>query len=331
MANIRKRGQKWQARVSSKHHGSQAKSFSNKADALRWARETERLMETGAIDQAHGDVPFKRMVERYLYTVTPSKKGASQERYRLIQVMRCPLVMLPLREISAEHIAAYRDERLAQVSRSTVRIELSLLSAIFERCRLEWGLRVTNPVAMIRRPRPTQGRTRRLRDGEWAALRVVCDASGATYLGAFVRLAVATGMRFGELATLQWQQVAFERSEIHLIDTKNGHPRVVPLSAAAVAALHTLPKRPIGAVFDAAPGSIKTAFRVALARGKRQYPGMFEGLRFHDLRHEATSRLLEQGLNVFEAASVTGHRSMAMISRYTHVLPENVLKKLRKH
>ncbi|WP_373422310.1 tyrosine-type recombinase/integrase [Burkholderia gladioli] len=51
-------------------------------------------------------------------------------------------------------------------------------------------------------------------------------------------------------------------------------------------------------------------------------------LRWHDLRHEATSRLFEKGLHPLEVASITGHRSMQMLKRYTHLKPESLLKKL---
>lgn len=329
MPSIRKRGNKWQARVH--HNGAKplVKTFTHKTDAQRWAREMQRQIDTGAIDQVSHETPLKPILLRYLHTVTPHKKGAQQERYRLIQLLRHPIASTALSSLTPEYLAGYRDDRLKEVSRSTVRIELSLLSSIFNQCRLEWGIDIANPVASIRRPRPTPGRNRRLCNQEEANLVMQCDASRASYLGAFVRLALATGMRFGELASLQWEQVSLERGEIRLLDTKNGHPRVVPLGDVATRIMSTLPKGQSSRVFPAAAGSIKTAFRLALAKAQRANPGMLVGLRFHDLRHEATSRLFEQGLNVFEAASVTGHRSVTMLARYTHVLPEMTRKKLR--
>ncbi len=53
-----------------------------------------------------------------------------------------------------------------------------------------------------------------------------------------------------------------------------------------------------------------------------------EDLRFHDLRHEATTRLFEQGLNIMEVASITGHKDLRMLRRYTHLKAEDLAKKL---
>ncbi len=53
-----------------------------------------------------------------------------------------------------------------------------------------------------------------------------------------------------------------------------------------------------------------------------------EGLRFHDLRHEATSRFFENGLNIMEVSLITGHRSLAMLNRYNHLTPESLIAKL---
>ena len=53
-----------------------------------------------------------------------------------------------------------------------------------------------------------------------------------------------------------------------------------------------------------------------------------EGLTFHDLRHEATSRLFEKGLGLMEVASITGHKTMQMLKRYTHLRAEDLVGRL---
>ena len=54
------------------------------------------------------------------------------------------------------------------------------------------------------------------------------------------------------------------------------------------------------------------------------------GLRFHDLRHEAVSRLVEAGLGDQEVAAISGHKSMQMLRRYTHLRAEDLVAKLDK-
>jgi integrase len=53
-----------------------------------------------------------------------------------------------------------------------------------------------------------------------------------------------------------------------------------------------------------------------------------DNLRFHDLRHEATSRFFEKGLNVMKVAAITGHKDLRMLQRYTHLRTEDLAKKL---
>ncbi len=63
-----------------------------------------------------------------------------------------------------------------------------------------------------------------------------------------------------------------------------------------------------------------------LTQGVRR--ASIENLRFHDLRHEATTRLFEKGLNIMEVASITGHKDLRMLRRYTHLKAEDLALKL---
>src|SRR5208282_6819713 len=67
-----------------------------------------------------------------------------------------------------------------------------------------------------------------------------------------------------------------------------------------------------------------------MTRGAKPDPerALIENLHFHDLRHEATSRLFEKGLAIQEVAAITGHKTWAMLKRYTHPRPEDLLRKL---
>jgi len=269
------------------------------------------------------------MLERYVYEVTPSKKGSSQERYRAAQMMMTKLADLFMDKITGEVVAKYRDQRLTEVSNNTVRLELAFLSVVFEQSRKEWGLAMSNPIRQIRMPKPGKPRTRRLEAGEEEALLTACAASGAHYLHSFVVLAIETGMRFGELAGVLWKHVDLDKRTIFLPDTKNGSPRTVPLSTRAIAALRILPRSISGRLFTTKPGSIRSAFLIAVQKAKACSPeGMLQNLRFHDLRHEAVTRLFEKGLNTFEVGSISGHKTLAMLQRYTHLRSEELVAKL---
>jgi len=192
--------------------------------------------------------------------------------------------------------------------------DLNLIGHLIEIARKEWGVALSvNPVRCIRRPKSNPARERRLAPGEEAALLAAADRAKGGYLRTVIVLALETAMRQGEIAGLDWTNINVPQRRLYLPMTKNGSSRGVPLSLKAIAVLESLPERP-GPVF---PGvtteAIKRAFRNACKRAG------IEGLHFHDLRHEATSRFFEKGLNMMEVASITGHKSLSMLRRYTHL------------
>jgi integrase len=271
------------------------------------------------------------VVDRYVEEVTPLKKGESQERYRANQFRKTKLADMSIDKITGEVVAQYRDARLKEVSPNTVRLELAFLSVVFEQCRKEWGLAVSNPLRQIRMPKPGKPRQRRLEAGEEEALLQACRESGAHYLQTFVILAIETGMRFGELASVTWENLNLDKRTIYLPDTKNGSPRTVPLSTRALNAIQLQPRAINGRLFSAKPGSIRSAFLIALTKAQDTQPhskNFLRELRFHDLRHEAVTRLFEKGLNPIEVGMVSGHKTLSMLQRYTHLRSEELVAKL---
>jgi integrase len=180
-------------------------------------------------------------------------------------------------------------------------------------------------------PKPGKPRQRRLEAGEEEALLQACRESRAHYLQTFVILAIETGMRFSELAGLAWENLNLEKGTIYLPDTKNGSPRTVPLSTRALNAIQTQPRSIDGRLFWAKSGSIRSAFLIALIKAQATQPdskNFLRELRFHDLRHEAVTRLFEKGLNPIEVGMVSGHKTLSMLQRYTHLKPEDLAKKI---
>lgn len=130
-------------------------------------------------------------------------------------------------------------------------------------------------------------------------------------------------MRRGELLALQWTNVDLEKRIAFLPMTKNGESRGVPLSSRAVTIFRALPGSRGGSVFGALTAqAVQLSFRRAVRRAG------ISGLRLHDLRHEATSRFFEKGLNVMEVAAVTGHKTLQMLKRYTHLSATDLATRL---
>jgi len=135
-------------------------------------------------------------------------------------------------------------------------------------------------------------------------------------------LAIETAMRQGEIAKLRWENIDLDLRTALLPMTKNGTARRFPLSTKAIEALKWCPPPHTGRVFKLTQHAMKYAFREV-----RKQCGL-GNIRFHDLRHEAASRLFEKGLNVMEVAAITGHKNLKMLQRYTHLRAEDLAKKL---
>ncbi|WP_338544692.1 site-specific integrase [Pseudomonas benzopyrenica] len=273
-------------------------------------------------------------LERYRSQVSILKKGYVQESYRIEQLRRVPMAKTALREITSVDIATYRDARLLHrnpvtgqvLSTSTVRLELALLSNLFDIARIEWGACEQNPVVQVRKPKPPAGRDRRLLPREERLIMRYAHAHPNKDLAALVSLALETAMRQGELLGLRWERVNLRSRIIHLDDTKNGTKRDVPLSVKARNVLMRLEPQTSGAVFGYTANGLKSTWRFML-----QKLGIAD-LHFHDLRHESISRLFELGtLDLMEVAAISGHKSLSMLKRYTHLRATRLVRKLEGH
>jgi integrase len=328
MASIRKRGiGQYQARLRIKGYPVATQTFKTRKEALQWATEREQLLLQGLGDaQSLAEkMSLADALDRYGREVTPSKKSHVQEANRIRCWKANPLASLSLTEIRGSHLAAYRDLRTQRgISGNTLRLEFALLSHLYEVARKDWGLEtLSNPVKVIRKPKVARGRDRRLLPGEEALLLKYCDETGSTRLKNLIILAVDTAMRRGELVSLKWKDVNLRSRMVYLHDTKNGESRVVPLSSRATSVLSSIEnKSPHDQVFAIHKDVVTWDFGQAC-----KACGII-GLTFHDLRHEATSRLFEKGFNMMEVSTITGHKSLEMLKRYTHLRPSSLLDRL---
>ncbi|MHB8256202.1 MAG: site-specific integrase [Acidiferrobacterales bacterium] len=175
------------------------------------------------------------------------------------------------------------------------------------------------PLARTAKPRLPGGRERRLEDGEENRL---LDAASPG-LRLVIRFASATAMRRGEIASLRWKYVDLKQRSAHLPTTKNRTARTVPLSREAIAVLESIPRRLDGTVFGMTENTITHAMFLACRAAS------VKGLTFHDLRHEAISRLFENtDLDAMEIARISGHKTLSMLSQYTHLRAHRLADRL---
>jgi len=277
------------------------------------------------------NIKVQQAFEEYRHRVSIHKKGYAQERYRIEQVGRSFLGNLEVRAVTSVDVATYRDRRLGAInvntgktiSPATVRLEMSLLSSFFDIARIEWGVAAENPVSNVRKPKTPPGRERRLTSREEHQILRFCRGYSNPELYSIVILALETAMRQGEILKLRWERINLKSQIAHLPETKNGTRRDVPLSINARDALTRMGVKGTGQVFGYTNHGLKSTWRVMLLKLGIQ------GLHFHDLRHEAISRLFELGtLDMMEIAAISGHKSLSMLKRYTHLRAQRLVAKL---
>ncbi|CAB5681751.1 Tyrosine recombinase XerC [Comamonas aquatica] len=276
-------------------------------------------------------IKLKDALKIYREKVSILKKGYAQERFRLHYLISTFLGDLFVDEVTSVDIATYRDQRLEsiniktnkKISAATVRLELSLLSNFFDVARIEWGFCEGNPVKNVRKPKAPPGRDRRLTSRELKLILRYCHNHRNSELQSIIVFALETAMRQGEILSLKWENINLNQRVACLPDTKNGTRRDVPLSLRARDMLLRLGQKQTGKVFTYTSSGIKSTWRLMLERLE------IEDLHFHDLRHEAISLLFEKGtLDMMEIAAISGHKSLSMLKRYTHLRAQKLVRKL---
>ncbi len=337
----------WRAQIRRSGYPPQSGTFDTKAAAETWARQIESAMDRGEwADRAEGDcTTLHAALARYENEIIPDKAISSQRtaRNRLRRLQRHPFAMNALTHLSgadlAEYIKTRRDEKIG-ASANDIRLDLALISHVYTVAQQDWGMPyLSNPVKAVRKPRPPRGRERRLKNGEEARVIDAARAYGGE-IGLIITWAIETAMRRSEIMAMRWSHIDRVSRVLLVPESKNGEARKVPFSTRALAVLDELVRHIDGRVWSGDVDYVTRAFtRVAASarmayeqecKQARQKPdeALLRDLRFHDLRHEATSRLFERGLNPMEVSAITGHKTLQMLKRYTHLRAEDLVGRL---
>ncbi len=324
MASIRKRGDlQWEARIRRKGWPVTCKTFTTKSDAEKWARDIETEMDRGIFtSRAEAEnTTLKEAIERFIVEYVPRYNNPKLETIKARAVQRRKIASKFMAAIRSKDIADFIQEREAEgVTGNTIRLDLALLSRVFNLAASSWGMEsLRNPVSRVPRPKISNGRTRRLEGDEEERLLVESPDS----LRPIISFAIETAMRRGEIASLKWQNVDLDRRTAYLPKTKNNEERTVPLSPAAVEILKKLDRGEESCLFKLSDVSITQAFIKTCQKAG------IDGLTFHDLRHEGTSRLFEHtDLDIMEIKSITGHKTLQMLARYSHLRTYKLVDRL---
>ena len=322
MATYIKRGDTWRCQIRRKGQPALSATFDTKAEAQRWAAGIEGdIARSVFVDSREAQrTTLGDALKRYRREVSDAKKGARQEGVRINAWLKHPLAEKSLASITSSDLAEYRSERLKTAAPATVRLDLAIISNLYTVAAKEWRMDgLNNPCANMRMPAGSKSRDRRPTTVELKKL-YAAAAPMHHELPVLIELAADTAMRRSELVLLRREQV---RGKVaYLEDTKNGERRAVPLSTRARELLGSLPARLDGRLFSLSPQTVSNYFPIVC-----RHAGV-TGLTYHDLRHEATSRLFERGFSLMEVAAITGHKTLSMLKRYTHLSPDALADKL---
>lgn len=325
MATIVKRGPyQWQAKIRKKGHKPISKTFNYRVDAEQWARDLEAEMDRGTYTSRKEaeSTTLSEAIDRFIDDhILKNLAHPEQEINRIRALQKRDWGNRYLSTLRGKDIADFIKERKKSgVSGNTIRLDLALISKLFKIAASDWGMEsLANPVEHASKPKISSGRKRRLEDDEEERL---LKASSSKFRPV-IQFALATAMRRSEIATIMMQNVSLKKRQVYLPKTKNYEARSVPLSPIAIQILQSIPKNIHGSVFGMTPGAITQAMQKACKKAK------IKNLRFHDLRHEAISRFFENtDLDVMEIKTITGHKTLSMLARYSHLRTHRLADRL---
>lgn len=318
----------YRVRVRIKGQPEVSQTFTTEAEASKFAKGVDFAIRQGLYVPPEKGVArtVGELIDAYVAKVACGESAGDRQRRAKLAWWKAKLGTLPLTGLTPAKISHCRDELLAQPTGrkaarapGTVNRYLAPLSHALSMAMKEWGWVEDNPMRRVRKLKEPRGRCRTLSKVEVMALLEACRQSRNPHIYRIALIAVSTGMRLGEISGLRKTHVDLDRGRITLEYTKNGERRVVPVVGPALVALQEAVQAAGqgGLLFPGrnpkAPTDIHPAFHVVLKRAGIQ------DFRFHDLRHCASSFLLESGASLGQLAEVLGHKTLQMVKRYSHL------------
>jgi integrase len=326
---------KWRAQVRRKGHPSLCKTFELKAQADAWVRQTEADIDRSEpVALKSNDATVANLIDVYrdLRDRVRPISDKSTEHYTL-KTLKDALGKKVAAKLTPDDLVAFAaDRRDAGAGPYTINMDISKLGTVLRYSAASMRISLPDVVGsarpLLNHLRLIGGGGRRERRPEEDELTRIInhvrEHRGDKFADALI-FAASSAMRRGEICSLKWADI---NEETRIASVMRKHPRKgkelerVPILSDAWAVLKRQPKDSAdGRIFPMDPTTLSKYFTWACT--DLEIPD----LHLHDLRHEGTSRLFESGLEIQEVAMVTGHKSWAMLKRYTQLKPEALTQK----
>jgi len=269
---------------------------------------------------------FADLAKKYEEEVSSTKAKSTQLREEgifrkhLIPAFGSKLLI----NIRAKDISAFKSKRKkAKAAAQTINHELKLMKSAFNVAIKEWEWCRDNPVNKVKLEKLPRGRVRYLSEGEFSKLYDACE----DWIKPIVMVARYTGLRMTNVLELTWRQINFQRRDILVLDTKNGEPMSVPLCKTLYDVLVALKHKRTSKSERVFPTDWKPkAFQVQVRRlfYKACKKVGISNFRWHDLRHDFASQLVQKGVDLYRVQRLLGHKDSRMTQRYAHLSPNDL-------
>ena len=331
---IRKR--KGRYTVSIRHVGFRSinKTFAHLSDGRSWGRQVEvQLQQKRYKDISNASkTTLKSVLERHLAERMKLVRAPKKEAARFNTICKSKIIEKFLADLTPNDFAEYRDKRIeAGAAAATAIRELSFMSVAISKAIKIYNCWIPeHPISNSIRPKEAPPRNRRLEDDEYERLMQYCKGAPkfkkpSPYWCSAIDFTIETALRLNEQLSLRWKNISLDTMtmRIEAKHTKTNTERVVPLTPKALQVLKKIPRSIDGRVFPMSINNFNRGWRAICKNAN------ITGLRYHDLRREACSRLLERGLSISEVQLFTGHKTVSMMLKtYTAHNPVTVAKKL---
>ena len=329
MATIRKRGGLWHTQIRKKGFPPQTKTFRTKAAATAWSRRVEMSMDNGSwIDARESrSVLIEHIVDDLVYSYERFGLEVAGPKLGQLNQIKEYFQGVSIHELAFDDVLDFAAFRLETVAASTLQTQMYYLKQAVTNSRIKTEQPVVDmAIDELKKKKLIMGsvrRDRRLEPGEYKTL---MEAAEGHWISAAIDIAVESGMRQGEIHALKWSDIDTNKGVIQLMrkdkDAEGGKSKCyIPLLQGVREALLRSSN-----VLGQGPNliSVKHAASISDKFARLTTKLGIKDLRFHDLRHEAISRMFERGMRVEQVRVVSGHRTLDQLSRYVNLRAEDL-------
>jgi len=292
------------------------KTFPTKKEAVQFSQKIEgSIQEQLAFTSLNNKLTFKELAGDYIVKECAIKRP--KEQASKLEFWIKHIGIRQVNNISSSDIYNTLDCLPDHLSNATYNRYKAAASVVFNYACRQHNL-TSNPVQLISSLPEDNHRVRYLSASERKRLLIACKDASWSKLYLLVLIAITTGARRGELLGLRWNDIDFERQTAYVQTTKNGQPKVLPLTNDVINELTRFKQQDNSLIFNSKVKPDK-AFCFNKQWKKALVTAEVDNFRFHDLRHTTASYLAQSGASLLEIADVLGHKQISVTKRYAHL------------